>query len=128
MVTTYLNGPGTGLMVGGAPLLTGKFVPPTTSAVLVERPRLLRLLTAAAAEPLTLVCAPAGSGKTVLAASWAASTGPPGAVAWISLDDADDDDPCVFWPYLVMALVRAGVDLPSIGVPEAADLIDRSFL
>src|SRR4051795_1138316 len=64
MMTTYLNGPGTGLMVGGAPLLTGKFVPPTTSAVLVERPRLLRLLTAAAAEPLTLVCGPAGPGQT----------------------------------------------------------------
>src|SRR4051812_44281708 len=80
-MTTYLAGPRAELMVGGGPLLTAKVVPPTTSAALVERPRLLQLLTAAAAEPLTLVCAPAGSGKTVLAARWAAGAAPPGAVA-----------------------------------------------
>jgi len=40
--------------------------------------------------PVTLVCAPAGSGKTSLLASWAA-TSPDTVIAWLNLDDHDDD-------------------------------------
>src|SRR4051794_41938504 len=87
---------------GGDPFLTAKFPPPALPVPLVERPRLLELLTAGAAGPLTLVSAPAGAGKTVLVAEWAASGSAPGPVAWISLESADDESDA-FWPYVVMA-------------------------
>ena len=50
---------------------------------------------------LTVVSAPAGFGKTTLVAEWAAGCGRP--VAWLSLDQRDDD-PSSFLTYLVAAL------------------------
>ncbi|MGB5972070.1 MAG: LuxR C-terminal-related transcriptional regulator [Nodosilinea sp.] len=51
---------------------------------------------------LTLVSAPAGFGKTTLLAEWVAAvlTRP---VAWVSLDQSDND-PAIFWTYLITAL------------------------
>jgi LuxR family transcriptional regulator, maltose regulon positive regulatory protein len=57
---------------------------------------------------LTLVCTPAGFGKTTLLADWATSTS--WAVAWLSLDP-DDNDPARFWRYVVAALDRAGAGI-----------------
>jgi LuxR family maltose regulon positive regulatory protein len=55
-----------------------------------------------------LVSAPAGFGKTSLLADWLAVTGAEGrAVAWLSLDQRDND-PALFWTYLVAAL-KTGV-------------------
>ncbi len=54
---------------------------------IVERQRLLRRLDAAARVPLTLVSAPAGTGKSVLVSSWAATADPRDHVVWITLDD-----------------------------------------
>ena len=42
------------------------------------------------ARDLTLLCTPAGFGKTTLLADWAASATQP--VAWLSLDPDDSDD------------------------------------
>jgi LuxR family maltose regulon positive regulatory protein len=60
---------------------------------------------------LTLVCAPAGFGKTTLLAEWLAST-PAGErpAAWVSLDQSDND-PALFWAYFITAMqpMRAGV-------------------
>ncbi|HVH21815.1 MAG TPA: hypothetical protein VNA11_05090, partial [Pseudonocardia sp.] len=53
----------------------------------VGRPRLLALLDAAEPGGLLLVSAPAGYGKTLLLAEWAARR--PDRVAWLSLDDDD---------------------------------------
>ena len=53
----------------------------------------------------TLVCAPAGFGKTSLLADWARSGDRP--VAWLSLDPGDND-PVRFWRYVAAALDRAG--------------------
>jgi LuxR family maltose regulon positive regulatory protein len=38
---------------------------------------------------LTLICAPAGFGKTTLTGAWVTTCGPP--VAWLSLDEGDND-------------------------------------
>jgi LuxR family maltose regulon positive regulatory protein len=67
----------------------------------VRRPRLLRLLDEAAAAPLTLVVAPAGVGKTVLLAGWAAEADV--ACGWLSLDESDRD-PTQLWSGIVAAL------------------------
>jgi LuxR family maltose regulon positive regulatory protein len=55
----------------------------------------------AAGNKLTLVSAPAGSGKTTLIGEWVAGCGR--ASAWLSLDEADSD-PSRFLAYLVAAL------------------------
>src|SRR4051794_26398943 len=62
---------------------------PVLSAHYVPRPRLLAALDAALECPVTLVIAPAGAGKTTLAAGWLATWGAP--TAWLSLDDTDRD-------------------------------------
>jgi LuxR family maltose regulon positive regulatory protein len=74
----------------------------------VPRPRLAAALDEGLARQLVLVCAPAGSGKTVLLADWAERDGR--LVAWLSLDAADND-PARFWRHVVAALdrVRPGI-------------------
>jgi LuxR family maltose regulon positive regulatory protein len=71
---------------------------------------------------LTLVCAPAGSGKTSLLADWSQRRA--GLVAWLALD-AGDNDPVRFWRYTLAALdrVRPGVAervSPLLGPPAPA--------
>jgi ATP/maltotriose-dependent transcriptional regulator MalT len=72
----------------------------------VDRPALRARVDAGATRPLTLVVAPAGSGKTVLLAQWAA-TRPPGSVAWIDVEPSDADA-LLFGSRLLGAL--AGID------------------
>ena len=50
--------------------------PPAPVAGLVERPCLFDTLDRGAAGPATLVCGPAGSGKSMLVSSWLESRGP----------------------------------------------------
>ncbi|MFC5949031.1 LuxR C-terminal-related transcriptional regulator [Pseudonocardia lutea] len=52
-----------------------------------------------------LVCAPAGYGKTLLLAEWAAAARPGRDTAWVNLD-SDDDDPRLFWSAVLAALAR----------------------
>src|SRR6266702_558594 len=70
----------------------------------VPRPQLVRALDEGLARGLVLVCAPAGFGKTALAADWARSGDR--RVAWLSLD-AGDNDPARFWRHAVAALDQA---------------------
>jgi LuxR family maltose regulon positive regulatory protein len=89
----------------------------------VARPRLFELLDQGVQGPVTLVAAPAGSGKTLLLASWAAQASAPGPVAWLSLDPADND-PGRCWSYVLAALGGAGAlpagDQPPDPPPGAA--------
>jgi LuxR family maltose regulon positive regulatory protein len=87
-------------------LVATKFhVPP---AGLVPRPRLLARLAKGMGRGLTVVCTPAGFGKTTLLGDWARRSRRP--VAWLSLDQGDND-PARFWRYVAAALerVRPGV-------------------
>lgn len=68
----------------------------------VHRPHLLAVLDGGAASALTLVSAPAGSGKTLLLAEWARGQHTP--VAWVTLDE--DDDAHRLWSAVLAALVR----------------------
>jgi len=78
-------------------LLHTKLHRPRLPHDLVVRPRLVEWLNHDPDHPLTLVCAPAGFGKTTLVCSWLesldASQGgvTPLPSAWLSLDENDSD-------------------------------------
>ncbi|GGS20305.1 transcriptional regulator [Streptomyces nojiriensis] len=111
----------------GDPMLTARFAPPAVPKLLVHRPELLGRLTAGAQGPLTLINGPAGSGKTVLTAHWAAGGRAPRAPVWLTVEP--DDAPGAFWAYVLEALHRGGVALPAaVGRPTRAEGVTRSFL
>lgn len=83
------------------PLLQTKLHIPLSHAPLIARPSLLARLDNGVVRPLTLVAAPAGFGKTTLIGAWIAQTHH--VVAWLSLDD-EDNDPTYFLTYLIAAL------------------------
>lgn len=85
-------------------LLRTKWTPPRLSAALIARPVLLARLDQGLTRKLTLLSAPAGFGKSTLAAQWLASAQSTAAlpVAWVSLDPGDND-PVRFWRYLLTA-------------------------
>src|SRR3954453_7464478 len=86
------------------PLLTTKLHMPRRRRGLVARPRLDDRLSRGDEAALTLVSAPPGFGKTTVLTEWlAAAPGETPSVAWLSLD-ARDNDPALFWSYLVAAL------------------------
>ncbi len=89
-----------------APVLVTKLYIPPVCSYQVPRPRLVERLTAGLVCKLVLVSAPAGFGKTTLLADWAATHTPPRRVAWLSLDEADNN-PVRFLAYLIAALQRA---------------------
>ena len=94
-------------MVVTTPLLDTKLYVPRSRRGLVPRPRLSERLDRGAASRLMLVSAPAGFGKTTLLAEWlTAATADGWSSAWLSLDQRDND-PALFWTYLVAALRKA---------------------
>jgi len=90
-------------VVGDDPMLLTKLQSPRLPMHHVSRPRLLTLLEQSLLQPVTLVSAPAGSGKTTSLAEWATTTSVP--VAWISCDAADND-PARFLSCLIAAASR----------------------
>jgi len=80
--------------------LPAKLRPPRARLRTAERRDLLAAL-AAALEPLVLMCAPAGTGKTTALRQWTEADGRP--TAWVQLDPSDDD-PVVLLIYLARAL------------------------
>ncbi|MGE5550028.1 MAG: hypothetical protein ACM3ZC_05785 [Bacteroidota bacterium] len=69
----------------------------------IERPRLLRLLSDFENRKATLLLAPAGYGKTIAMLQLAESAGR--ALVWYHLDGYDND-PAVFIQYLATGLLR----------------------
>jgi LuxR family maltose regulon positive regulatory protein len=102
----------------GTALVATKLHAPSVRPGLVPRRKLLEQLCATEGLKLTLVCAPAGWGKTVLLGEWRASAEETRSFAWLSLDRGDDD-PTRFWAYVIEAL--RGVD-SGLGVPALAAL------
>src|SRR5499433_2826565 len=105
---------------GAAPewdvLVATKFHVPR--AGFVPRPRLLARLAQGVDRGLTVVCTPAGFGKTTMLGDWARRSRRP--AAWLSLDAADND-PARFWRYVAAALERArpGTDAPVMALLRA---------
>ena len=90
-----------------APLLESKLHIPARRPGAVARPRLNERLSGAARSAVTVLSAPAGFGKTTLLTEWLATDPADGAsVAWLSLDQRDNE-PTLFWTYVVAALQTA---------------------
>jgi LuxR family maltose regulon positive regulatory protein len=109
------------------PVLASKITAPGVPGWAVPRPRITRLIAEGTRWcPLTVVTGPAGAGKTMALALWAAAE--PGPVAWVCLDDYDNR-PGVFWSYVIAALRRAGISVPR-ALPTAArgQAADHLFL
>lgn len=82
-------------------LIETKFNRPQLEHNPVQRQRLLEKLDKSQHHKLTLITAPAGFGKTTLAAQWTAQTSLPST--WVSLDK-NDNDVVGFWSYFIHAL------------------------
>src|SRR5690349_20241592 len=84
-------------------MLVTQFAAPRLPPGLIERPRLSEQLRVALEQPVTLVCAAAGSGKTALVSAHAARC--EHAVAWVSLEPGDR-----LWGAVTTALDLPGHD------------------
>ena len=116
----------------GPILLRTKLSPPPVRAGLIPRTRLDGLLETGAKGRLCLVDAPAGSGKTTLLGQWWRADHGNRRVAWLSLDDGDDD-PVRFWSYVVEAfrVVEPGLGedpLTLLQGPGTADVLTQEIL
>jgi LuxR family transcriptional regulator, maltose regulon positive regulatory protein len=83
------------------PILSTKMYIPLLRTKVVQRPRLIERLNEGLDRKLTLISASAGFGKTTLVSEWVTGCGRP--VAWLSLDEGDDDF-TRFLTHLVAAL------------------------
>ena len=112
------------------PILTTKLYMPLPRPNAVLRSRLIARLNAGMHRKLTLIAAPAGFGKTTVISTWLAartedrgmrtetvssSLSPQSSalstrVAWLALDEADND-PIRFLTYLVATLQRVAADI-----------------
>ena len=93
--------------IGPQHLINSKLKPPLCAAACIERRTLRTRLDAAFRHKLVLLAAPIGSGKTTLLTQWYRRAAPTHAVAWLSLDERDND-PVRFFSYLIGA-VRGAV-------------------
>jgi len=111
---------------GPAPAVT-KLRPPRSHGDPIARPRLDALLDAATRDhAVTLVSAPAGYGKTTALATWArsrsrdAAAEPTGRVAWVALDERDDE-PRALVRLLVAAIATLDPRARAIGAEGEPD-------
>ena len=102
----------------GATLPSTRLFPPRLRANLVKRASLLDRLGDDPERRLTLICAPAGYGKSTLAGQWVANLALP--TAWVTLEAADND-PRSFFGLVVAALHRIDRELAA----AAASLLAR---
>ncbi len=75
--------------IAGTTLMRTKFFRPRASSDVIPRDRLLERLNSGLDGKITLVCAPAGFGKTTLLVAWLASIDR--SAAWLSLDERDNE-------------------------------------
>ena len=97
-------------------LLVTKLHPPPRRPQTIARDRLVERLQPEPGRRLTLIVAPAGSGKTTLLSAWRELEAPGRPIAWMSLDEGDND-PIVLWSHLIAALRRVCPAIGELGLP-----------
>jgi len=103
----------------GPVLIATKLQPPALRDHVIPRGRLQEQLGAASGRVLTLLACPAGFGKTTLLTAWHAVEKSRNPVAWLTLDEGDND-PAVLWAYVTEALHRACPDVSPLAPPAMA--------
>ena len=125
----HAYGPGTLPAEGRLPFLATKTVPARFRG-LVARPRLLAILSELPAKRLGVIKAPAGFGKSSLAAAWAEKLEQSGHyVGWLTID-SDDDEATRFLFYVSQALHHACPDVGAgaIGLILENNLVDPTAI
>ena len=121
--TAERQGPvaGDGVRQGaGQPILVGtKLHPPPVRELTIPRERLVERLRSGSDRRLTLAACPAGFGKTTLLAAWREAEAARKPVAWLTLDEGDND-PVVLWTHAIEALRRAS---PAAARPAADTVV-----
>jgi LuxR family maltose regulon positive regulatory protein len=116
---------GGGVADGSGPVLIAtKLRPPTVRDQVVARERLAEPLRAGSGLRLSLVACPAGYGKTTLLAEWREAEAARKPVAWLTLDEGDND-PVVFWSYVIEALRR---DCPAVSLPTSPQMVGAASI
>ena len=117
---------GDGARQGGqqAILVATKLHPPAVRELSIGREPLLERLRSGSDCRLTLVACPAGFGKTTLLAAWREAEAARKPVAWLTLDEGDND-PVVLWSHAIGALRQAS---PAIGTSVSADTVVASVV
>ncbi|MEV6136569.1 protein kinase [Nocardia sp. NPDC051990] len=93
------------------PTAATKFRPPTPAREPVPRPRLLDTLRAGGRRRLAVIHAPAGFGKSTVAAQWRNELTDAGVpVAWLGIDQ-DDNNEIWFLAHLIQAIRRVRPDI-----------------
>lgn len=106
-----------------SPLLVTKLMSPRSGRGTLPRPRLEKLIERIGESSLTVLKAPPGFGKSTLASAWAEGALTRGArVAWLTLDEADED------PQQLLVYVAAAIQRGFDGDEQANLLKDLSLI
>jgi ATP/maltotriose-dependent transcriptional regulator MalT len=114
-------------------LLLTKLHPPFVPAQTVARERLFTRLRDGRGRRLSLVACPAGFGKSTLLAAWRETEAAERPVAWVTLDEGDDD-PVTLWSHVLEALgfpadAAAAAPLLEVVLPRLVNaLVDQGEL
>lgn len=96
-------------------LVSAKVSPPRQLVNTCRRELLLKRLLGNVMNPVTIVEAPAGFGKTLLLSQWREELKvKPCYVGWLSFDDSDDVD--ILLPYIAFAFQKAGLSMGETGL------------
>jgi LuxR family transcriptional regulator, maltose regulon positive regulatory protein len=117
--TTHAH-PGLGPATAEELLASARFGIPGPTETHVRRARLLERLAGAAAVPLVLVSAPAGTGKSSLVAEWVGEVGGAGTTTgWMTFEESDT----AFWTLFLECLARLGLDVAAVTPGAPADAV-----
>ena len=109
-------------------LIRTKLLLPASNTGWVDRSRLVEKLQEVPQKPLTLVSAPAGSGKTSLLGAWAeAQIRQNTPVAWVTLDGRDNHIPR-FLLYIQHALHETGIHLAPIEAGKSLQILEYQLI
>jgi LuxR family transcriptional regulator, maltose regulon positive regulatory protein len=111
-----------------ASYFTSRFRSPPIPRNFVVRNRLSTRLDSGARHGLTLVSAPAGTGKTTLAAGWLAKQKLAEEDMLAITFEEGDDRPGLFWQCLGEGLRLRGIDPAPAQAPINSDAVSRTFL
>ncbi|RJE91337.1 LuxR family transcriptional regulator [Paenibacillus sp. 1011MAR3C5] len=106
-------------------LLKTKITAPRLREGLIERSRLLQQLNRSLEGKLTVICAPAGFGKSTLLGQWARSLD--SRTAWLSLDMLDNDA-VRFWRYAAAALSGSLPEATAVRIESLAHTLPHASL